>query len=37
MVRQGNDSHAGLAFIPSRLECFEDERLELGFQILFTG
>lgn len=36
MVRQGSDSHTGLALIPPRLECLPDKRLEIGFEGFLT-
>jgi len=36
MVRQGSDSHAGLALVPSRLDCLPDKRLKFGFEGFLT-
>jgi len=36
MVRQGGDRHAGLALIPSRLDCLPYKRLEIGFEGFLT-
>lgn len=36
MVRQGSDSRAGLAFIPSGLDRPPNKRLKLGFQIFLA-